>query len=165
MGTMSRRYVLAAGAGALAGASAVACGGGLSAVAAPAGQAGPGGTPHEDVIRKWYAAWEKTDWAPVDGMMADEFTFSSAAGDDHLSKAVYKSQCWDSQNGLAEHFELEQVFGSGNEALVKYLCRTKAGKSFRNVEFFRFNADGRIAALECYFGEQGSFPSSVNKKG
>jgi hypothetical protein len=57
-------------------------------------------------------------------------------------------------------------FGSGNEALVKYLCTTKKGKTFRNVEYLRFkDADGKIAAIECYFGEMGSFPSSVDKKG
>lgn len=144
---MSRRYVLAAaGAGALAGASGVACG---------------RGTPHEDLLRKWYAAWEKTDWAPIDAMMADDFTFTSAAGDDHISKSTFKSRCWETQKGLIDRVDLEQVFGSGNEALVKYLGHTKNGKSFRNVEYFRFR-DDKIAALECYFGEPSSFPSAVS---
>lgn len=167
MGTMSRRTVLAAGAGALAGASATACGGGLPATAAPAGQAGaggPGSTPHEDTIRKYYAAWENTDWAPIDAVLADEFTFTSAAGDDHLSKAVFKAQCWEYQKGLTAKFTLEQLFGNGDEALVKYLGVTRKGKTFRNVEYLRFHG-GKIAAIECYFGEMGSFPSSVDKKG
>ncbi len=61
---------------------------------------------------------------------------------------------------------LEQVFGNGNEVLVKYLCRTKNGKSFRNVEYSGFRGQ-KIKALECYFGEQSSFPSAVSagKKG
>ena len=144
---MSRRYVLAAaGAGALAGASGVACG---------------RGTPHEALLRNWYAAWEKTDWAPIDAMMTDDFTFTSAAGDDHISKSTFKSRCWETQKGLIDRVDLEQVFGSGNEALVKYLGHTKNGKSFRNVEYFRFR-DDKIAALECYFGEPSSFPSAVS---
>jgi ketosteroid isomerase-like protein len=102
----------------------------------------------------------------MDAILADDFTFTSAAGDDHISKATFKTQCWDNQKGLAGNFELEQVFGSGNEALVKYLCTTRKGKTFRNVEYLRFkDADGKIAAIECYFGEMGSFPSSVDKKG
>lgn len=147
---LSRRYLLAAGAGALAGVSGVACG---------------RANAHEQLLRNWYAAWTKTDWAPVDAMMTDDFTFTSAAGDDHISKSTFKSRCWESQIGFIDHSDLEQVFVQGDEALVKYLCHTKNGKSFRNVEYFRFR-DGKIAALECYFGEQDSFPSAVsNKKG
>jgi ketosteroid isomerase-like protein len=155
---MSRRYLLAAGAGALAG--------GIGVAGAQWLGRGTTGTTHHELLRKWYAAWEKTDWGPVDALMADDFTFSSAAGDDHISKSAFKRQCWESQLGFIERFELEQVLGSGDEALVKYLCRTKNGKSFRNVEYFRFR-DDKIEALECYFGEQSNFPSAVSagKKG
>jgi len=152
---ISRRRLLATGAGALAGASGA------------AGAQGPDrGLAHQEIIRKWYAAWEKTDWGPIDLLLADDFTFTSAAGDDHIGKSTFKSRCWESQAGLIARFELEQVFGNGDEALVKYLCRTKNGKSFRNVEYFRFK-DRKIEALECYFGEQSSFPSAVSagKKG
>jgi ketosteroid isomerase-like protein len=121
------------------------------------------GMTNQEIIRKWYAAWEKTDWDPLDSLMADNFTFTSAAGDDHISKSTYKAQCWASQNGLIERFELEQVFENGNEALVKYRCRTKSGKSFRNVEYFRFR-DQRVEAIECYFGDQSGYPSAANAR-
>ena len=29
--------------------------------------------------------------------MADNFTSSSAAGDDHISRSTFKTQCWDTQ--------------------------------------------------------------------
>jgi hypothetical protein len=149
--TMSRRYLLAAGAGALAGASGVAAAQWLGR-----------GTSSQEFIRTWYAAWEKTkDWATSDAMLTDDFTFSSAAGDDHISKSTFKKQCFETQIGFIDRVELEQVLENGNEVLVKYLCRTKNGKSFRNVEFFKLR-DKKIAALECYFGEQSSFPSAVS---
>ncbi len=151
---MSRRYLLAAGAGSLA----VACGG---AARAPSSTGGPSATNQEEMIRKWYAAWEKKDWGSVDSLAADDFTFSSAAGDDHISKSAFKAQCWDTQTAFIDRFELESVLENGNEAFVKYVCRTKSGKSFRNVEHFTFKGD-RIAALECYFGQQNSFPSAVS---
>jgi hypothetical protein len=44
---------------------------------------------------------------------------------------------------------------------VKYLCRTKNGKSFRNVEYLQF-AGEKIAAIECYFGAPSSFPSAIS---
>ena len=153
--SLSRRCLLVAGAGALVGASRVA-----------GAQSASLSTSTQQFIRRWYAAWEKTDWSPIDLMLADDFTFTSAAGDDHISKSKFKSQCWESQIGFIERFELEQLFGSGDEALVKYLCRTKNGKSLRNVEYFRLRGQ-KILALECYFGEQSSFPSAVSagKKG
>ena len=151
---MSRRYLLAAGAGSLA----VACGG---ATPAPSSAAAPG-APHEEMVRKWYSAWETKDWGSVDILAAVDFTFSSAAGDDHISKSAYKAQCWDTQSALIDRFELESVLGNGNEVFVKYVCRTKSGKAFRNVEHFAFKGD-KIAALECYFGNQAGYPSVANK--
>ena len=83
--------------------------------------------------------------------MAENFTFSSAAGDDHISKSTFKTQCWDTQAKLIERSDLERVITSGDEAFVKYLCHTTNGKSFRNVEYLRVR-DGKVEALECYFG-------------
>ena len=54
------------------------------------------------------------------------------------------------------------MFGSGNEAFVMYVCRTKNGKTFRNVEYFRLRRDDKVEAIECYFGAQSSFPSAVS---
>lgn len=114
-----------------------------------------------DTIRKWYEGWEKKDWAPLDRLLSDDFTFTSAAGDDHISKSTFKSRCWESQIDFIERFDLRRVFGHGNEALVMYVCRTKNGKSFRNVEYLRLR-DDKIEAIECYFGAQSSFPSAVS---
>jgi ketosteroid isomerase-like protein len=117
----------------------------------------------DETVRKWYAAWEVKDWHPVDVLLADDFTFSSAAGDDHISKSAFKKQCWETQIDFIERFDLQRVFGSGNEALVLYVCRTKNGKAFRNVEYLRLR-DDKVAAIECYFGAQSSFPSAVSAK-
>jgi ketosteroid isomerase-like protein len=151
---MSRRYLIAAGAGALA----VACGG---AARAPSSGAAPAAGHQQEMIRNWYAAWVNKDWGSVDALAADDFTFSSAAGDDHISKSTYKTQCWDTQSGLIGRFELESMAENGNEAFVAYVCWTKNGKMFRNVEHFTFKGD-KIAALECYFGGTG-YPSATDK--
>ncbi len=118
-------------------------------------------TAYEEVVRRWYGAWEKKDQGQFEALMADNFTFTSAAGDDHISKSTFKTQCWDTQINFIDRFDLEQVFGSGNEALVKYLCHTKNGKSFRNVEYLRIR-DGKVEAIECYFGGKSTFPSAVS---
>jgi ketosteroid isomerase-like protein len=150
---MSRRNLLEAGACALAGAA------GFPGVASAHAWIGLS-TSKEEVIRKYYAAWEKKDWGPFDVLLADNFTFTSANDDDHISKSVFKARCWETQIDFIERFELEQVIGNGNEAFVKYLCRTKNGKSFRNVEYFRVTGE-KVETIECYFGVQSSFASAV----
>jgi ketosteroid isomerase-like protein len=154
--TISRRTILAAGACALPAAAATA--------PMPGAQGQTGLTPkNEEIIRKWYAAWEQKDWHPVDTMLADDFTFSSAAGDDHISKSAFKTQCWESQIGFIDRFDLQHVFGNGDEALVMYVCLTKNGKSFRNVEYLRLR-DDKLEAIECYFGAESSFPSATSAR-
>lgn len=152
--TVSRRKLLATGACALAGAVSLP---GLASAGASGGQK----LTNEELVRKWYAAWEKKDWGPVDGMLAEDFTFSSPNGDDHISKSAFKRRCWETQIDFIKHFDLERVITGAQDAFVKYLCHTKNGKSFRNVEYLRIR-DGKLHSIECYFGAQSSFPSAVS---
>jgi ketosteroid isomerase-like protein len=157
---MSRRHLLEAGACALTGAVS------FSRTASALTGVELGATVElsetkEQLIRKWYAAWEQKDWGPVDALLADNFTFSSAVGDDHISKSVFKKRCWETQINFIERFDLERLIGNGSDAFVKYLCRTKNGKSFRNVEYLRVT-DEKVESIECYFGAQSSFPSAVS---
>ena len=153
--TVSRRNVLATGACALVG--------GASLLGSAKARASEGQTlMSEELIRKWYGAWVTKDYATFDSMLADNFTFSSAAGDDHISKSTFKTQCWDTQTNFIGHFDLERVTTGPTDAFVKYLCYTKNGKSFRNVEYLRIGEDGKLISIECYFGAQSSFPSAVS---
>jgi hypothetical protein len=150
--TMSRRNLLATGACALVG-----------AVSLPASASALGGQnlTNEEIIRNWYAAWEKKDLGTFNTLLADNFTFTSAAGDDHINKSTFKTQCWDTQVDFIEHFDLEGIATGRDDAFVKYLCHTKNGKSFRNVEYLRIKSR-KLQSIECYFGAQSSFPSAVS---
>ncbi len=151
---VSRRNFLATGTGAL-----------LVAAALPdpasAHTHGDQNLANEEIVRKWYAAWENNDLATFNALLADDFTFTSAAGDDHISKSRFKTQCWDIQVNFIQHFDLERVVTGTDDAFVKYLCHTKNGKSFRNVEYLRIS-NGKLESIECYFGAQSSFPSAVS---
>ena len=151
---MSRRDMLAKGAFALVGAISLP---GSANADASEGQS----ATNEALVRKWYAAWETRDWGPVDRLLADNFTFTSAAGDDHISKSTFKTRCWETQIDFIGHFDLERVTTGADDAFVKYLCHTKDGKSFRNVEYLRIK-NAKLESIECYFGEQSSFPSAVS---
>ncbi len=152
---ISRRSLLAAGACTLAGTSGL-----LRATSALAQEGkGPGANmTKEQLIRTYYSGWEKKEWNLVDGVLAGSFTFTSPNDDDHISKPAFKARCWP-QADFIRRFELESVLGRGNEAFVRYLCRTTKGTSFRNTEYFRF-ADGKITAIECYFGGHLGYPTA-----
>ena len=81
---VSRRNLLAMGVCALVGAVSLP---GPASASALAGR----NLTNEELARRWYAAWEKKDWGPVDSLLADDFTFTSAAGDDHISKSTFKA--------------------------------------------------------------------------
>jgi ketosteroid isomerase-like protein len=151
---VSRRKALEVGACALAGAA------GLLVTASARAEAGTSPAT-EEIIRKWYKAWVEKDEGQFESLMTDNFTFTSAAGDDHISRSTFKTQCWDTQAKLIERSDLERVITSGDEAFVKYLCHTTNGKSFRNVEYLRVRG-GKVETLECYFGGAG-YPSAASK--
>jgi ketosteroid isomerase-like protein len=154
MTAVSRRKLIVTGACALVGAV------GIPESVSARASVGQNST-NEEVVRKWYAGWEKKDWGPLDNLLADNFTFTSAAGDDHISKSTFKTRCWETQIDFIGHFELEQVAAGAEDAFVKYLCHTKNGKSFRNVEYLRIK-NGKLQSIECYFGAQSTFPSAVS---
>jgi len=152
--TVSRRKMFATGACVLVG-----------AVALPgvkrANASGEENQANVDIVRRWYAAWDNKDLATFNELLADDFTFSSAAGDDHISKSTFKTRCWDTQVGFIKHFDLERVSTGADDAFVKYLCHTMNGKAFRNIEYLRI-ANGKLESIECYFGAESSFPSAVS---
>jgi ketosteroid isomerase-like protein len=151
---VSRRNLLASGACALVGAMSLP---GSASASALGGQ----NSTNEEIVRKWYAAWKQKDWGPLDSLLADDFTFSSAAGDDHITKSSFKEKCWKTQINFIGKFDLERVSTGADDAFVKYLCYTTNGKSFRNVEYLRIK-NGKLQSIECYFGAESSFPSAVS---
>src|ERR1700733_16003374 len=154
---MSRRILIGAGAWALAAAVTI------PEISSARAESGPELSPKsEEIIRKYYAAWETKEWRAIDILLADDFTFSSAV-DDHISKSAFKKGCWDTQIAFIERHDLKRVIGTGNEAFVMYVCHTTNGKTFRNVEYLRLK-DQQVQAIECYFGAQNNFPSAVSGK-
>lgn len=153
--SISRRTLLEAGACALAASAAI--------PAASSAEAAKGlNQENEQIIRKYYALWsQQSEWRPVDMLLTDDFTFTSPV-DDHISKSAFKTGCWDTQHALIAGHDLERVFVKGDQAFVRYVCRTKNGKSFRNVEYLQLK-DKKVQAIECYFGGAG-YPSAANKE-
>jgi hypothetical protein len=119
---------------------------------------------NETVVRTWYKLWgEARDWGPFDAILADDFTFSSTNGEDHISKAAFKQECWAPNINFSKSVDLELMMAEGDQVFVKYLGHTTSGKSFRNVELLGLR-DARITSIECYFGGKATYPSAVESK-
>jgi hypothetical protein len=113
---------------------------------------------NEKVIREYYAAYEKKDWHMLELILADGFTFTSPAGDDHINLKVYKERCWPNSINTKK-FDLVNVIVDGDNAFVCYNGWTNDGKLFRNTERFKLK-DGKIEENECFFGTGVNFPNS-----
>src|SRR5260370_20427241 len=120
--TIPRRNLLATGACALVGAVT------LPGLARASALGGPDST-NEEIIRKWYAAWEKKDLDTFNMLLADNFTFTSAAGDDHISKSAFKTQCWDTQVDFIGHFDLERITTGAGGGFFYDFFHTKKHKT------------------------------------
>lgn len=150
---MSRRSLLEAGVCALAAAAVMPE---IASAHVPTGL----NPKNEQTVRKYYAAWETRDWHALDVLLADDFTFTSPNKDDHISKSVFKTRCWEPNVNLIEHFDLQQIVGNGNDAFVMYVLHIKNGRTIENIEHFQMR-DGKVEAVRCYFGQQNSYPAAV----
>ncbi len=115
----------------------------------------------EKMIRGYYAAYEKKDWGLMEGLLADAFTFSSPAGDDHINLKLYKERCWPNCNKIKK-FDIVKLIVKDDDAFVTYNGWTTDGKLFRNTEYFRFK-DGKIMENECFFGPGVNYPNNTAK--
>jgi ketosteroid isomerase-like protein len=121
-----------------------------------------GTTTNENVVREYYTAYEKKDWHILERILANGFTFTSPAGDDHIDLKEYKSRCWPNSENTKK-FDLEKVVVVGDDAYVTYNEWTNDGRLFRNTERFLLK-DGKIIENECFFGTGVNFPNNQAKK-
>ena len=124
-------------------------------------QKSPNITMNERVVREYYSAYEKKDWHMLELILADEFTFTSPAGDDHINLRQYKERCWPNAENTKK-FDLEKVIVSGDDAFVTYNGWTNDGRVFRNTEYFKLK-NGKIKEFACFFGPGISFPNNKKK--
>jgi len=113
---------------------------------------------NEKIIKEYYAAYEKKDWHMLEVILADGFTFTSPAGDDHISLKVYKERCWPN-SANTKRFDLNKIIIDGDDAFVLYDGWNNDGKLLRNTEHFKLK-DGKIVENECFFGAGINFPNS-----
>jgi len=115
---------------------------------------------HEKIIKSYFDGWVKKDWNLVSAKLADGFTFTSAAPDDHISVEKFKEKCW-VQAAHIQKFEFIKIIGDDNEAFAIVHVVTSDNTVIRNTEYFKF-VNGKIKSIEVFFGGTGQgFPTNV----
>jgi hypothetical protein len=113
------------------------------------------------IIDNYFAGWRLKDWNLVEKNLAQGFTFTSAAPDDHLTIDNFKQKCWPQ----AEHIkrvEFARIAEGENDAFAIVQVITMDERVLRNVEYFTFS-NGKIKSIEVFFGGSGlGYPT--NKK-
>lgn len=112
----------------------------------------------EKTIRNYLEGYEKKDWNLVSSQFADGFTFTSPAGDDHISLVQYQEKCFPTSK-FVKNVKFTQITVDGNTAFAIYEIATTDNKQVRNVEYYTFSK-GKIKSIECFFGVGINYPGS-----
>jgi len=102
-----------------------------------------------NTARELYLAFAAGDRDVVEGILADEFTFSSPV-DVGLDRAGYFERCWPGA-GQAQQFQFVRLVETGDEVIVTYEMTHQDGGRGRNTEILSFDGD-RITGAEVYLG-------------
>ena len=112
------------------------------------------------IIRTYLLGYEKKDSIMVFSQLADGFTFTSPAPDDHIPLSVYKTRCWP-QAQFTKKVEFVKIVQEGNCAFAIYNLTTTDNKHLRNTEYYTFS-NGKIKSIECFFGGTGAgYPTNA----
>jgi hypothetical protein len=115
-------------------------------------------TMREKVVKAYYSGFEKHDWNTVASQIADDFTFSSAAGDDHIPVEKFKERCWPT-NKFFKKAHFIKWAESGDNLFLMVEITTTDNKLIRNVDVYSFKA-GKIESIQCFFGSGGGYPGN-----
>ena len=112
------------------------------------------------IIRTYFSGYEKKDWSMTSSQLADGFTFTSPAPDDHITLAVYKQRCWP-QSAHIKKVDFISIVQDGDHAFALYNLTTTDNKTIRNAEYYTFS-NGKIRSIECFFGGSGAgYPTNA----
>ena len=112
------------------------------------------------IIKTYFSGYEKKDWSITSSQLAEGFTFTSPAPDDHIPLAVYKQKCWP-QSKFIKKIDFITIVQEGDHAFALYRGTTTDNKVIRNTEYYTFS-NGKIKSIECFFGGSGAgYPTNA----
>lgn len=110
-----------------------------------------------DIVHRYFAAYENSDRAGIERLLAQEFRFTSPH-DAGIGRVRYMQRCWPNSEHI-RRYHFRKLVADGDDVLVAYELEFDDGSRLRNAELFRI-VDGRVREVEVYFGafgEQAAF--------
>ena len=112
------------------------------------------------IIKTYFSGYVKKDSSLTFSQLADGFTFTSPAPDDHIPVAVYRQRCWP-QSKYIKDIKFISIVQEGDHAFVLYTGTTTDNKVIRNTEYWVFS-NGKVKSIECFFGGSGAgYPTNA----
>lgn len=102
------------------------------------------------LTRDVYRAYETGDRGLIDGLIAEDFTFS-APPDVGIDRTAYFERCWPNAGHIDAYDFVRLTALDGGEVLVTYEATRTDGTRFRNTEVLTF-AGEQLVAAEVYWG-------------
>lgn len=106
-------------------------------------------TPAENIIRSYFAAYERKDRDAIEALLTDDFTFSSPL-DDNINREIYFEHCWPNSAHI-DTIRIEHLLTGDDVAFVEYELQSTDKPPFRNAELFAFRHN-QITHVDVYFG-------------
>jgi ketosteroid isomerase-like protein len=103
-----------------------------------------------DLVRRYYASYEKDDRDALDAAVTPSFTFTSPL-DDRIDRDAFFARCWPMHERITS-FTLLDVCADESHALVRYLGAMNDGSEFSNAEHLEF-VDDAIEHIDVFFSE------------
>ena len=104
-----------------------------------------------ELIRGYYAAYERKDRDAIETLLTADFTFSSPL-DKRIRRVAYFRRCWPNCQKIRA-FHIEKLIAEGDDAFALYELEPNVGPRFRNAEFFRMKGN-MISEVQVYFGSR-----------
>ena len=114
-----------------------------------------------EIIRRYYGAYESKDKEALEGLLSDDFMFSSPH-DDRINQQTYFAKCWPFSEKVRA-FHLERIAEDGDKVFVLYECEPANGVTFRNVEVFRIE-HGKVKEVVVYFGQDAGRVGRIRRR-
>ena len=108
-----------------------------------------------EIIHAYFSAYERKDRLALEGLLHDDFTFSSPH-DPHLDRHSYFERCWPNSINTSA-FDIQHLVEGDGDAFVLYECQPTVGAPFSNTEYFRV-AEDKVTRVRVFYG---SLPSEA----
>jgi hypothetical protein len=101
------------------------------------------------IARSVYQAYVSKDRAAIEGLISNDFHFTSPL-DNRIDRATYFERCWPNSQNIRE-FDFIRLVPVNDQVVVTYVGTNADGRRFQNTELLTVRG-AQLVEAEVYFG-------------